>query len=142
VSSPLTPTDTPDDDSDEYEDDGLDPLFSETVVAGVWDPLGAPAEGDGEDDDDLGLGGGGLIEELRREQMSAKKRLDMDEADGEVASGAAAEAKGKRSKRKRKEAAPPKESVREKKRSEKVTGRSLLRSGSCRWLVELLVGFC
>ncbi|CAD6215116.1 unnamed protein product [Miscanthus lutarioriparius] len=121
VSSPLPPTDTPDDDSDGYEDDGLDPLFSETVVAGVWDPLGSPAEGDGEDDDDLGLGGGGLIEELRREQMSAKKRLDMDEADGEVASGAAAEAKGKRSKRKRKrkEAPPPKESVREKKRSEK-----------------------
>jgi hypothetical protein len=27
------------------------------------------------------------MEELRREQMSAKKRLDMDEADGEVASG-------------------------------------------------------
>jgi hypothetical protein len=74
--------------------------------------------------------------------VSAKKRLDMDEADGEVASGEGAEAKGKRSKRKRKEAPPPKESAREKKRSEKVTGRSVLRSGSCHWLVELLVGFC
>jgi len=49
-----------------------------------------------------------------RKQMSAKKRLDMDEADVEVASraGARAEAKGKRNKRKRKAEAPPKESVR------------------------------
>jgi hypothetical protein len=143
VSPPLQPTVTPDDVSDE-EDDGLDPLFSGAAGVAQWDPLGAPAEGDGEgDDDDDGLGGGGLIEELRREQRSAKKRLDMDEADGEVASGAGAraEAKGKRSKRKRKEEAPTMESAREKKRSEKVTGRSLLRSGSGRWLVQLLAGF-
>ncbi|EER90673.1 PH domain-containing protein DDB_G0287875 [Sorghum bicolor] len=118
VPSPLPPTNNPEDDSDE-EDDGLDPLFSETVAAGGWDPLGAPAQGDGEEEDDDWLGCGGLMEELRREQMSAKKRLDMDEADGEVASGAGADAKGKRSKRKRKEEAPPKESAREKKRSEK-----------------------
>ncbi|RCV40315.1 hypothetical protein SETIT_9G042800v2 [Setaria italica] len=110
VSSPLPPTDSPDNDE---EDDGLDPLFSETVGAGGWDPLGAPAEG--EDGDEEELLGGGLIEELRREN-SVKKRLDMDEAERGMAAGA--EAKGKRSKRKRQEEAP-KESAREKKRSEK-----------------------
>ncbi|CAN6303076.1 unnamed protein product [Urochloa humidicola] len=109
VSSPLLPADTPDDD-----DDGLDPLFSEAVAAGKWDPPGAAAEGDGWDEEELLEGG--LIEELRREN-SAKKRLDMDEAEGGMAT-AGAEAKGKRSKRKRKEEAP-KESAREKKRSEK-----------------------
>ncbi|PAN44402.1 hypothetical protein PAHAL_9G040100 [Panicum hallii] len=112
VSSPLPPTDTA---ADDEEDDGLDPLFSETVGAGGWDPLGAPAEGDDAGDEEE-MPRGGLIEELRREN-SAKKRLDMDEADGGVAA-AGAEAKGKRSKRKRKEEAP-KESAREKKRSEK-----------------------
>ncbi|KAF8748284.1 hypothetical protein HU200_013032 [Digitaria exilis] len=111
VSSPLPPTDTPG--SDDEEDDGLDPLFSETVGgAAGWDPLGLPAEGDEEEEEMLE---GGLIEELRRES-AAKKRLDMDEADGGIAAGA--EGKGKRSKRKRKEEAP-KESAREKKRSEK-----------------------
>jgi hypothetical protein len=85
VSSLLLPTDTPDDASDE-EDGSLDLLFSETIATVGWDLLGAPAEGDGEEEDDW-LGCGGLMEELRREQMSAKKRLDMDEADGEVASG-------------------------------------------------------
>ena len=72
-----------------------------------------PAEGDGDDDNDW-LGYGGLMEELWRKQMSAKKRLDMDEADVEVATraGARAEAKGKRNKRKRMAEAPPKESVR------------------------------
>ncbi|CAN6322209.1 unnamed protein product [Urochloa humidicola] len=110
VSSPLPPTDTPDDD----EDDGLDPLFSETVAAGGWDPLRAAAEGDGWEEEEMLEGG--LIEELRREN-AAKKRLDMDEAEGGIAA-AGAEAKGKRSKRKRKEEVP-KESVREKKRSEK-----------------------
>ncbi|KAG2545034.1 hypothetical protein PVAP13_9KG401365 [Panicum virgatum] len=110
VSSPLPPTDTPDDE----EDDGLDPLFSEAVGAGEWDPLGAPAEGDDGSDEEMPRGA--LIEELRREN-SAKKRLDMDEADGGVAA-AVAEAKGKRSKRKRK-AEAPKESARKKKRSEK-----------------------
>ena len=72
-----------------------------------------PAEGDGDDDNDW-LGYGGLMEELWRKQMSVKKRLEMDEADVEVASraGARAEAKGKRNKRKRKAEAPPKESVR------------------------------
>ncbi|CAN6280864.1 unnamed protein product [Urochloa humidicola] len=109
VSSPLPPTDTPED-----EDDGLDPLFSEAVAAGKWDPIGAAAKGDGWEEEEILEGG--LIEELRREN-SAKKRLDMDEAEGGVAA-AGAEAKGKRSKRKRKEAAP-KESGREKKRSEK-----------------------
>ena len=86
-------------------------LFSETVATAGWELLGAPAEGDGDDD---WLGYGGLMEELWRKQMSAKKRLDMDEADVEVASraGARAEAKGKRNKRKRKAEAPPKESVR------------------------------
>ncbi|CAL4936638.1 unnamed protein product [Urochloa decumbens] len=108
VSSPLPPTDTPDDD-----DDGLDPLFSEAVAARKSDPFGAAAEGDGWEEEELL--DGGLIEELRREN-SAKKRLDMDEAEGGVSAGT--EAKGKRSKRKRKEEAP-KESAREKKRSEK-----------------------
>jgi hypothetical protein len=39
------------------------------------------------------------------------------------------------------EEAPPMESVWEKKLSEKVTSRCLLRSGSGCWLVELLAGF-
>lgn len=45
-----------------------------------------------------------------------------------------------RSKRKRIEEAPPKESAREKKRSEKVTSCSLLHFGSGPWLVQLLGG--
>ncbi|KAK3145714.1 hypothetical protein QOZ80_3BG0256480 [Eleusine coracana subsp. coracana] len=107
-SSPLPPTDSPDE-----EDDGFDPLFSESGPAAGWDPLGAPVEGDGEDEEEML--GGGLIEELRRE-TAAKKRLNMDEGEEEMVAGA--EAKGKRSKRKRKEGAP-KESARGKKRSEK-----------------------
>ncbi|KAK3148985.1 hypothetical protein QOZ80_3AG0211350 [Eleusine coracana subsp. coracana] len=107
-SSPLPPTDSPDE-----EDDEFDPLFSESGPAAKWDPLGAPVEGDGEDEEEML--GGGLIEELRRE-TAAKKRLNMDEGEEEMVAGA--EAKGKRSKRKRKEGAP-KESARGKKRSEK-----------------------
>ncbi|KAF0910947.1 hypothetical protein E2562_005340 [Oryza meyeriana var. granulata] len=109
-SSPLPPTDT----AEEEEDDGLDPLFSETSGAAGWDPLGMLTEGVGDEEEMLG---GGLIEELRREK-SAKKRLDMDE--GEEGGGMAleAEVKGKRSKRRKKEEAP-KESARGKKRSEK-----------------------
>ncbi|KAG8061306.1 hypothetical protein GUJ93_ZPchr0003g18225 [Zizania palustris] len=104
-SSPLPPTDTAD------EEDGLDPLFSETCTAATgWDPLGMPVQVEGYGDEMLG---GGLIEELRREK-SAKKRLDMDEGEE---GGEMAEVKGKRSKRKKEEA--PKESARGKKRSEK-----------------------
>ncbi|KAL6893848.1 hypothetical protein ACP4OV_007946 [Aristida adscensionis] len=114
-SSPLPPADSPDgeEEEEEEEDDGLDPLFAETGGVSGWDPLGAPPEGDGGDEEEML--GGGLIEELRRE-TSAKKRLDMDEGEGEMASGV--EAKGKRSKRKRKEEGT-KESTRGKKRSEK-----------------------
>ncbi|KAL6636713.1 hypothetical protein ACP70R_024285 [Stipagrostis hirtigluma subsp. patula] len=107
--SPLPPTDSP----DEEEDDGLDPLFSETAGVSGWDPLSAPV--DGEDGDEEEMLGGGLIEELRREK-SAKKRLDMDEGEGEMAP--LPEAKGKRSKRKKKEEAPQ-ESARGKKHSER-----------------------
>ncbi|XP_062214236.1 uncharacterized protein LOC133915185 [Phragmites australis] len=109
-SSPLPPTDSTD---EEEDDDGLDPLFSEIGGSTGWDPLGAPVEGNGGDEEEML--GGGLIEELRREK-SAKKRLDMDEGDGELAAGA--EATGKRSKRRRKGEAPM-ESARGKKRSEK-----------------------
>uniref|UniRef100_A0A0D9W0H7 DNA replication checkpoint mediator MRC1 domain-containing protein n=1 Tax=Leersia perrieri TaxID=77586 RepID=A0A0D9W0H7_9ORYZ len=123
TSSPLPPTDTA-----EEEDDGLDPLFSETCVATAgWDPLGMPPttmEGEGEEEEMLG---GGLIEELRREK-SAKKRLDMDE--GEEGGGMAmdAEVKGKRSKRRRKEEVPKDESARGKKRSSEKERRAQLDS--------------
>ncbi|TVU44465.1 hypothetical protein EJB05_03908 [Eragrostis curvula] len=110
-SSPLPPTDSPDSESE--EDDGFDPLFSESGPAAGWDPLGAPMDGDGGDEEEMLEGG--LIEELRRE-TSAKKRLDMDEGEGEMAAGV--EVKGKRSKRKRKEEAP-KDAARGKKQSEK-----------------------
>ncbi|XP_062212786.1 uncharacterized protein LOC133913610 [Phragmites australis] len=106
-SSPLPQTDTP----DEEEDDWLDPLFSETGAPTGWDPLGAPVEGDGGDEEEML--GGGLIEELRRE-TSAKKRLDMDGGDGEMAAGM--EAKGKRRKRK-------KDAPNESARGEKLSGK-------------------
>jgi hypothetical protein len=129
----MPPTDSSD------EDDGFDPLFSESGPAAGWDPLGMPVEGDGEDEEEML--GGGLIEELRRETL-AKKRLDMDEGEGEMVAGA--DAKGKRSKRKRKEGAPT-ESAREKKRSEKVSALTCV-FGSCLCSVELFVdfadGFC
>jgi hypothetical protein len=122
VSSPMPPTDSPDDDE---EDDGFDPLFSESGPAAGWDPLGMPVVGDVGDEEEML--GGGLIEELRRE-TAVKKRLDMDEGEGEMVAGA--EAKGKRSKRKRKEGAP-KESAREKKRSEKVSIFSSVLAREC-----------
>ncbi|KAL5217453.1 hypothetical protein ABZP36_018137 [Zizania latifolia] len=106
-SSPLPPTDTAE------EEDGLDPLFSETCAAATgWDPLGMPVQMEGYGEEEML--GGGLIEELRREK-SAKKRLDMGEGEE---GGEMAEVKGKRSKRRKKEEAP-KESARGKKRSEK-----------------------
>jgi hypothetical protein len=122
VSSPMPPTDSPDDDE---EDDGFDPLLSESGSAAGWDPLGMPVEGDVGDEEEML--GGGLIEELRRE-TAVKKRLDMDEGEGEMVAGA--EAKRKRSKRKRKEGAP-KESAREKKRSEKVSIFSSVLAREC-----------
>jgi hypothetical protein len=102
------PTDSPD-------EDGFDHLFSESAPIAGWDLLGMAVEGDGEDEEEML--GGGLIDELRQETM-VKKWLDMDKGEGEMV--ACAKAKGKRGKRKRKEG-EPKESAREKKRSEKVS---------------------
>lgn len=116
-SSPLPPADTAAED-DEEEDDGLDPLFSESGSGGAgWDPLGMPMGGEGDDGEEELLGGGGLIEELRREK-SAKKRLDMDEAEDGAEMAVEAEVTRKRSKRRKKDAAP-KESAQSKKRAEK-----------------------
>jgi hypothetical protein len=58
----MPPTDSPD---EEDEDDGLDPLFSESGPVVGWDLLGMPVDGDGEDEEEMLRGG--LIEELRRE---------------------------------------------------------------------------
>ncbi|KAF8685982.1 hypothetical protein HU200_043910 [Digitaria exilis] len=93
IFSPLPPTDSPGD--DDKEGDRIYPLFSEAVggAAGLY-PLGAPSVGNDEEE----VLEGGLIKELRRE-TSAKKRLDMDET--MVGTAARTEAKGNRSKRKK-----------------------------------------
>lgn len=130
VSSPLPPPDTAEEDDE--EDDGLDPLFSESAGLAGWDPQGMPTGGEGSDDDEDLLGGGGLIEELRRER-SAKKRLDMDEGEegggmGETGAEPEPVVTGKRSKRRKKEEGvegkkrtkkEPKETAGSKKRAEK-----------------------
>lgn len=89
----MPPTDSPGD--DDKEGDRIYPLFSEAVggAAGLY-PLGAPSVGNDEEE----VLEGGLIKELRRE-TSAKKRLDMDET--MVGTAARTEAKGNRSKRKK-----------------------------------------
>jgi hypothetical protein len=125
----MPPTDSSD------EDDGFDPLFSESGPVVGWDPLGMPVEGDGEDEEEML--GGGLIEELPQE-TAAKKRLDMDEGEGETVAGA--DEKGRRSKRKRKEGAP-KEPAREKKWSEKVSTLTCV-FGSCLCSVKVVCRVC
>lgn len=106
VSSPLPPADTAEDEEEE-EDDGLDPLFSDSADLAGWDTLGLPT-GEDEEEEEM-LAGGGLIEELRREKekSSAKKRLNMDEGEDGVAAMAVdpepeVAVTGKRSKRKTK----------------------------------------
>uniref|UniRef100_A0ACD6AAP4 Uncharacterized protein n=1 Tax=Avena sativa TaxID=4498 RepID=A0ACD6AAP4_AVESA len=106
ISSPLPPPDTAEDGEEEEEDDGLDPLFSEYAGLAGWHPLSMPTGEEGSDEEEGPLGGGGLIEELRREK-SAKKRLDMDEgedAGGEMGAEPEVAVKGKRSKRRKKDA--------------------------------------
>jgi hypothetical protein len=113
ASSPLPPIDTPDDGRRQRRGGQDRPAVGQ-------DPLGAPAEGDGE--------------EAARSGRSWR-------GGGFGGGGGSAGQGGKRRNTKMEEEAPPMELVREKKLSEKVTSRCLLRSGSGRWLVELLAGF-